>query len=139
MNLYSIDEGVFDIPSGFTDRTINTFVLGDPGKSQFNVSISRDIPLPNEQVEEYVERQLGVLKKNIKGYKLLQNRACLLGQKNEGIEVYGTWQEGKQVIYQRQAAFFMMKNKAIIFSATSGKKFDEQLDKYWKGVLASFR
>ncbi|CNH74128.1 DcrB-related protein [Yersinia pekkanenii] len=139
MQKYAIQEGFFDIPEDFVDRTINSFILGDANNSQFNFSISRDVPFPNEQISSYVDRQLGILKKNIKGYKLLQQRPCKLGQKNEGFEIYGTWKEGKQTIYQRQAAFFISEKNIIIFSATSGKIFNEQSDKYWQDWLTSFR
>lgn len=139
MKTYHIQEGTFEIPDGFADRTINSFVLGAPGKSQFNFSISRDDPYPNESIEDYVIRQAEILKKNIKGYKLLYQHACLLGGKSEGIEIYGSWREGQQMIYQRQAAFFSAEKYIIIFSATSAKEFNEQTDKYWQEWLASFR
>lgn len=138
MKEYVIQEGTFSIPEFFVDRTVNTFVSGVPGKSQFNFTLSRDTSDPEETLEAYVDRQVRFLKNNIKGYRLVHQQICTLGHRHEGIEVYGTWKEGKQVIYQRQAAFIFSANTVVIFSATSGKVFAKQEDEYWLAWLNSF-
>lgn len=139
MEDYIIPEGRFTVPNGFTDRTIHTFILNSAGKNQFNLTLSRDNLLADESIEAYVARQLAILRKNIKGYKLLKQFNCQLGTKNEGVEVYGTWKEGAQTIWQRQAAFNVLQQNVLIFSATSAKAFDQQTDKYWRDWLVSFR
>lgn len=137
--MYHTEEGSFEISESFHDRTVNCFVLGETGRSQFNLSISRDIPLQGEQVGDYVERQLKILKKNINKYKLIQKKESQLGGKYDGVEIYGTWKEKKQNIFQRQAAFLITQNKILIFSATSEKDFAEREFNYWQKWLNSFR
>jgi hypothetical protein len=142
MSHYRINEGIFTLPAGFTDRSVNSFIQGEPGNSTFNLSVSRDVPLPDEPVAAYVERQLSLLKKNLKGYRLLHRQPCVLGSGEQaltGVEVYGHWKEGARAIYQRQAAFMPEAQQVLIFSATAGGAFDPPRDTQWQAWLASFR
>lgn len=66
MREYAVQEGVFEIPDDFVDKTINTFILGTPGSSTFNLSLARDNTFPDETIDAYVMRQLAILKKILK-------------------------------------------------------------------------
>lgn len=77
---YFINEGSLQLPAGFQDRTANIFVQGDTAQSAFNLNIGRDNMHPDETLAEYVERQIGLMKEKIFGYRLVSRGDACLGK-----------------------------------------------------------
>lgn len=139
MAKYAIQEGIFELPEDFTDRTVNTFIQGNIHKSQFNFTISRDISPVEETLEAYVKRQISIIQKSIKGYKLLKQQPCELGRSLEGIFISGFWKDSAKNFYQRQAAFFLSEQDVLILSASSANEFNQHTDSLWYEWLDSFQ
>lgn len=107
---YQIQEGTLIIPHWLEDRTINTFVHSVSGQVKFNVTIEHDKPLPDEIVQDYLTRQIALLKKNMPSYKLAQRTPATLGALDNAIpgeQVSSTYKSGQQTVFQRQAAFII--------------------------------
>jgi hypothetical protein len=141
-NLYFINEGSVVLPDSFLDRTTNIFIRHEPGQPQLNFNIARDTVKEKETIQDYVSRQIGLLKQNMAGYKLQNRTEATLGKGDEAVtgeQIEATYKSGGQTIYQRQAAFLISPGWALIFSASSAKVFDEYLHALWKDWLVSFQ
>jgi hypothetical protein len=133
-------EGSIDLPDGFEDRTANLFVPANP-QSQPNLSIARDTLKEGETLDQYITRQLGVLKSRLAGHKVLQRRSVLLGREESdlaGEQIDAQYKNGGLTVHQRQAAFLIAPQRALIFTASSPHPFDEALEHLWRQWLASF-
>lgn len=139
---YRINEGSIDLPAGFHDRSTNIFIHGDPRRSQLNFNIGRDTLAPKETLTAYVDRQIGLIQKNARSYRLASRRAATLGSGSGALAgecVEGTRKEGGQTLHQRQAAFVCGSQHVLIFSATSARPFGDKENASWAAWLASFR
>ena len=60
-------EGLINVPEGYQDRTVNVFAPPAADAPAFN--ISRDALNPGEALAAYIDRQLALMAKHIKGWK----------------------------------------------------------------------
>lgn len=135
-----IHEGSVELPEGFEDRTANLFVPANT-ESQPNLSIARDTPQDGETLDAYVTRQIAVLKSRLAGHKLVRREAARLGRDDtalDGEQIDARYKNGGRVIHQRQAAFLIAPQRALIFSASSPRPFDTTFETLWQNWLASF-
>lgn len=79
INTYCIQEGTLECPEGFTDRTVNLFMKGKPGAA-FALNIARDVPEAHEVLSDYVQRQIGILKDNLKKYEVKKHQQIDVGR-----------------------------------------------------------
>ena len=134
-------EGSVCMPAGFEDRTTNLFVPADP-HNQPNLSIARDWLARGETLEDYVDRQLGILKSRMHGHKLLGRANERLGLHEPalvGERIEAQYKNGTQVIRQRQAAFDIGAGRALVFTAATPRAFDERFEAMWRAWLDSFQ
>ncbi len=138
--LYFIHEGSIQFPEGFQDRSTNIFVHGEPGKSTLNFNISRDSVLPGENLQQYVTRQIELMRSKLNAYRLKARYAAHLGA-NPGIpgeQIDATQRNNNLVFYQRQAAFLLHEGRVLVFSATNIVPASEAFDAFWRWWLSSF-
>lgn len=137
---YLIQEGKLTLPSGFQDRSVNMFVPGVTLPAPFSLTLSRDITLPGESLAEYVERQVGLIAAKLRKYKRQDAIGVELSSRLPiaGLQIDAHYQNDGRPVYQRQAAFIVAPDRALVFSATSQMPFDDQLNQLWADVLASF-
>lgn len=133
-------EGSIPLPAGFEDRTTNLFVPPNTHQAP-SLSIARDWMHDLETLSDYFERQLGRLKKQIAGYRLLSKGEALLGQGDgalKGLRVDAQYKSGSQFVFQRQAVFEVAPSRALIFTASNAKAFDERTNELWRNWLEAF-
>ncbi len=135
-----LHEGSICLPAGFEDRTANLFVPNDPQR-QPNLSIARDRLSDGETLSTYIDRQLQLLAARLPGHVLVQRRAEQLGQGSaalagESIEAH--YKNGRQTIRQRQAAFLIAPQRALILTAACALPFDDGFEALWRSWLDSF-
>ena len=105
----AIHEGSIGLPRGFEDRTANIFVPANT-QVQPNLSIARDWLRDDETLSSYIDRQLGTLRSQFAGHKLIERQPCTLGQGEaalQGERIDDSYKNGKLTIYKRQAAFIV--------------------------------
>lgn len=139
---YHFHEGTIDLPQGFADRTANIFISAEPGQSQLNLNIARDAMEPGETLATYVDRQIALLEKNLRGYRLRHRQAERLGSGQAalaGERIDATRKEGGQILHQRQAAFVCGAQRVLVLSGTGIQPFADAQDAMWAAWLASFR
>lgn len=114
---------------------------GDAAQSAFNLNIGRDDMHADETLADYVERQIGLMKEKIPGYRLASRSAASLGKGKEAIDgeqIDASYRSANRTIYQRQAAFSFPVGRVLIFSATRAGAFGEHANLVWMNWLGSF-
>lgn len=135
-----LHEGSITLPDGFEDRTANLFVPANT-ESQPNLSIARDNLREDESLEQYVTRQIGLLKSRLAGHKVTERGVARLGRDSAtlvGEQIEAHYKNGGRTVYQRQAAFLTAPQRALIFTASCVRPFDDGIEKLWRNWLASF-
>lgn len=133
---FRFDEGSAPFPSGYEDRTVNTFVPADPQREP-NLSIARDRFAPGETLADYVTRQVAMLKKKLPGYKAEPPVAIVLaGASRSGLLVQASYRSGASTVHQRQAALALNAERALVFTMSSPRPIDAAADALWRGWLA---
>jgi len=135
-----LSEGCITLPPGFEDRTTNVFVPENP-ETRPNLNIARDWLREGEALPDYVDRQLAQLKKHLAGYKLVARDEERLGQGDAalgGLRVDATYKNGTRPVHQRQAAFIVAPQRALIFTASSPRPFDTEFHALWRQWLDGF-
>jgi hypothetical protein len=141
-------EGSIALPEGFEDRTANVFVPANP-QVQPNLSIARDWMKDGETLGAYIDRQLGVLKSQFAGHKLILREAAVLGEGEaalRGERIDDQYKSGKLVVYKRQAAFVVASNppgqdpsrRVLILTATTPRGFTDAFEDLWSRWIASY-
>ena len=139
---YNFEEGSIDLPEAFHDRSTNIFIYGTATPSPINLNIARDSLQKEEDLSAYVDRQVILLKKNLRGYAVHRRTPVTLGRSEasvDGEQIASTYKNGAQTIHQRQAAFIRSDSDVLIFSCSSIRPFDDELDAVWIQWLASFQ
>ncbi|KPX47480.1 Uncharacterized protein ALO68_00340 [Pseudomonas syringae pv. helianthi] len=138
---YELHEGSIKLPEGFQDRTVNMFVMGSTLPAPLSITVSRDTLLPSEQLKTYVDRQVKMLSSKLRGYTLLNRKAVSLSTVAplEGIQIDAYYMTEGRAYYQRQAAFLIEPERAIVFSTTSQTDFSIEQTQGWENLLASFQ
>ncbi|WP_165678466.1 DcrB-related protein [Metapseudomonas otitidis] len=138
---YRLHEGQITLPTGFQDRTVNMFIPGSVVPAPFSLTIARDTTLPGEALTDYIERQVGLIAAKLRKYKRHGTSAVQLGTQAPiaGIQIDANYQSDGRTIYQRQAAFLIATDRALVFSGTSQTPFDDAMNQMWADVLASYR
>ncbi|MBC7796092.1 MAG: DUF1795 domain-containing protein [Pyrinomonadaceae bacterium] len=116
MSLYYINEGKFDLPDDWVDRTLHVFAPSDSPDAEWNIVVSRDEKPDGETLEDYVSRQLGEMPKALRQFKVMRDEETML----DGVparEVETTWLGENGTLRQRQI-IAIHKNRAIVFTLT---------------------
>ncbi|BBH47310.1 DUF1795 domain-containing protein [Pseudomonas sp. KU43P] len=137
---YPLQEGSITLPEGFTDRTVNMFILGDSIPAPLNFTVSRDNLLPGEDLKAYIERQVKLIAAQLRGYTVLGKIPAQLSstQPQAGIQVDGYYLKDGRPVYQRQAAFEVAPGRILVFSTTSQADFSGKQNDNWLDLLNSF-
>ncbi|MEJ1268280.1 DcrB-related protein [Pantoea ananatis] len=70
-------EGHITLPDHYQDRTVNVFTL--PGENTPAFNISRDSMNDDETLSGYIDRQLTLMQKHLKGWKQTKRVPAVLG------------------------------------------------------------
>lgn len=135
-----LNEGSIGLPSGFEDRTSNIFVPANT-ETEPNLSIARDTLNEGETLGDYVSRQTGLLKSRLAGHKVVLRTTASLGSADaalSGERIDAQYKNGGRIIHQRQAAFLIAPRRALVFSASCLRPFDDAFEDLWRDWLASF-
>jgi hypothetical protein len=134
-------EGRMAVPPGYREQTTNLLLPADP-QQQPTFNITRDPLLPDETLDAYVDRQLGVLEARLTGYKLLARGPASLGPRGDacrGTSISARYRSGKQEVHQRQAVFLLDPQRALIFTISAGRPLSAEEEQGWTDWLASYQ
>ncbi|MDU3899406.1 MAG: DUF1795 domain-containing protein [Enterobacter sp.] len=111
------NEGMIAFPEGYQDRTVNVFAPPAADAPAFN--ISRDALNPGEALAAYIDRQLALMAKHIKGWKQGERSTATLGDSLlQGETVHASYLRDGKRIWQQQAVFNVDGDKILVFTMT---------------------
>lgn len=131
-------EGRITLPDQYQDRTVNVFTLHAENAPAFN--ISRDTLHEGETRQDYIFRQLALMEKHLKGWKLSAREAAVLGENLVAGEcIHASYLRDNQRIFQQQAVFNLAANHILVFTMTRAEKIRETDSQHFQALLASFK
>jgi hypothetical protein len=145
---YLFNEGSLSFDQDqFVDRTVNVLTLGEPEKADMNMTIARDSLRDSEGFADYVSRQIGMMEKQIKGYRLIQRRPCSFGsgeRKFDGETIESVSKTANNLkLYQWQSglAGFDPQHPArvLVFTVTQNKPFADEFADRWQALLSTYQ
>jgi len=134
---YKINEGSFELPEKWVDQTINVFPNSPSAPADFSVIISRDVPLANEDLTAYFQRQVKQLPTSLPGVREIQ-RGSLTVDKVDAMQIEYTWMNKGKKIQQRQVCI-LIDNKVMNFTASATAQiYPKEIQKF-DDILNSFK
>jgi len=116
MSLYHTNEGRFELPDDWVDRTLHVFAPSNSPDAEWNIVVSRDKLPDGEGLNDYVTRQLGEMPKALRQFKMMRDEETTL----DGVparEVETTWLGESGTLRQRQVVA-VHRDRAIVFTLT---------------------
>jgi len=130
-------EGKVTLPDQYQDRTVNVFTLSGENAPAFN--ISRDTLSAGEVLQDYIDRQLALMDKHLKGWKLSLREATVLGGNvAKGECIHASYLRDSQRVFQQQAVFNLTDNHILVFTMTRAEKIRDTDSQCFQTLLASF-
>lgn len=131
-------EGQITFPEGYQDRTVNVFAPPAADAPAFN--ISRDALNPGEALAAYIDRQLDLMEKHIKGWKQGERSAATLGDNlSLGEIVHASYLRDGKRIWQQQAVFNVDSDNILVFTMTCSRAPGDVDSALFGDLLRSFR
>lgn len=132
-------EGMITLPEGYSERTLNT--LADKRALLPPITVSRDVMGNHNSIEEYIESQLTLLKKQVKDWQQAPYELIKLGNDlTTGILIsYDFLRPDNIRQYQRQAIFTFNMDDLLIFSISKAAPLSDQDRESFSNTLDSFR
>jgi len=138
---YTFNEGQMDLPlDGRIDRTMNVLAL--PDGSGVTYIISRDELRTGESLLQLIQRQLGDLAAQVKGYQPVMPPTELKPPSgvSAAFEFGGAFTQNEQGIHQRQVAMQLSgTQRVIIFTMSGFESFDKSALNGWQAAISSFK
>ncbi|NJQ19429.1 MULTISPECIES: DcrB-related protein [Enterobacterales] len=131
-------EGLINFPDGYQDRTVNVFAPPAADAPAFN--ISRDALNSGETLAAYIDRQLALMEKHIKGWKQGERSDATLGDSLlQGEIVHASYLRDGKRVWQQQAVFNVDSHKILVFTMTCTRALDDADNALFGELLRSFR
>ena len=131
------NEGMIAFPEGYQDRTVNVFAPPAADAPAFN--ISRDTLNPGEALAAYIDRQLALMEKHLKGWK--QGEQCRNARRRplQGEIVHASYLRDGKRIWQQQAVFNAEGDNILVFTMTCTRTLGDTDCALFGDLLRSFR
>ncbi|WP_168403773.1 DcrB-related protein [Erwinia amylovora] len=130
-------EGRITLPDRYQDRTVNVFTL--PGENTPAFNISRDTLSDGEVLEDYIDRQLTLMQKHLKGWKQTERVPVLLGDNlSQGECVHASYLRDGKRVFQQQTVFNTSENHILVFTMSCTAILTDVDSQQFQALLASF-
>lgn len=137
MPTYRLDEGELEIPSGWTDKTVNVFTVGNSLPLALSFVISREPLDPHKDLAVYADEKLDDFSHQLKEFKIIEKRQIELAGAM-ALDAEFTWRGQAGLMYQRQT-YVGTGNILLVFTATARRELSEEHRATIDAVLTSFR
>ncbi|HDR2279726.1 TPA: DcrB-related protein [Enterobacter ludwigii] len=130
-------EGHITLPDHYQDRTVNLFTLPGENKPAFN--ISRDNLNEGESLPDYIDRQLTLMQKHLKGWNQTERVPAELGNNLlHGECVHASYLRDGKRVFQQQAVFNTSANHILVFTVSCTAILTDGDSQQFHALLASF-
>lgn len=131
-------EGWITLPDQYQDRTVNVFAPSEENRPAFN--ISRDTLNEGETLAKYIDRQLALMDNHLKGWKISQREATVLGENLiSGECIHASYLRDKRRLFQQQAVFNTTDSHILVFTMSHTEKLSNRDSQLFQTLLASFQ
>ncbi|XTZ39043.1 DcrB-related protein [Salmonella enterica] len=136
--LILFNEGQVTLPEGYQDRTVNIFT--PPGGDAPAFNISRDTLSQGEALAAYIDRQLALMEKHLKGWKLAERGVAVPGDNQmQGEILHASYLRDGRRTFQQQAVFNTQGAHILVFTMTATHALSEADSALFRSLLSSFR
>lgn len=132
MSLYHINEGTFELPDDWSDRSMNIFTPDESENPEWNIVVSRDKLDEDENLNAYLEKQLAEMPKALPRFRLQSDEETTV----DGFparKIISTWIGDAGTVRQKQIAL-VKDGKSLVFTFT----VLERLHLKYENVLDDF-
>lgn len=137
MATYTIDEGTFDVPAEWVDKSINVFTFGSSLPLALSVVVTREQVAPEKDLAAYAEERLDDVAQQVKDFKIVEQREIeVAGQ--VALEAEFTWRSEAGLMYQRQT-YVRARNKVLVFTATARRELRDSQRAQMDALLSSVK
>jgi len=131
-------EGQVTLPEGYQDRTVNVFT--PPGADAPAFNISRDTLNPGETLAAYIDRQMALMAKHLKGWKQGERHESVLGDNLvTGEIIHASYLRDGKRTFQQQAVFNPSADRILVFTMSATRALEEVDSAMLLTLLQSFR
>ena len=135
--MFIFDEGSIEIPKQWKDETINVLSSSSDGAAGFTLVINRDELPWGMTFLEYVEQEFSKISESLTDFKeILKKDYELVGNPAQIIEYKWKSQQGPTHQFVVMTA---LKNKVLIFTASSPNKMSDNQKQQFQKIIQSFK
>lgn len=138
---FHINEGVFTLPNGVLDNSMNMLMTGHSGLD-LSLIMTRDRLEPGETFERFVERQTKAVSLQVSDYQIAERHVLKSPDSPEttAVEFAQQFKQNGQTIYQRQRTWLLPDGaRVLVLTAASTAPITEAQKKQWSSICASFQ
>jgi len=138
---FHINEGVFTLPSGVQDNSMNMLMTGHSGLD-LSLIMTRDRLEPGESFEAFIERQIKAVSLQVSDYQIAERHTQKLpeGAEQVAVELAQQFTQNGQTIYQRQRTWLLPdRARVLVLTAASVVPITDLQKKQWQSICASFQ
>lgn len=138
---FHINEGVFTLPSGIQDNSMNMLMTGHSGLA-LSLIMTRDCLEAGETFERFVERQIKAVSLQVSDYQVAERHVqkSLDSAETTAVELVQQFRQNGQTIYQRQRTWLLPDGaRVLVLTAASTVPITEAQKKQWASICASFQ
>lgn len=139
--IYQFNEGSIAVPNDLEDRTMHMLVP-KPGAINFNLLISHDELEPEENIEQFLRRQLEILARQVGKFEEDPWKPIQLGtpkDKLNGIHLSFRYKQQGKFVYHHQASFPIPDDRHLLtFTVSLPMPFTEEQYKQFMEILKSY-
>ena len=133
--IFRFDEGELSIPEEWVDQSINVLSSGATDGSAFTFSMSRDQMPWGMSYDQYVDREVGKLKKTLKDFEPLREITHALANTKCRVIEY-KWAAPQAEIHQIMT-MVLIKQKILVITATMPGGMSKEQENGLKTILES--
>jgi hypothetical protein len=138
---FHINEGVFTLPSGVQDNSMNMLMTGHSGLD-LSLIMTRDRLEPGESFEAFIERQIKAVSLQVSDYQIAERHTQKAPDSTEpvAVELAQQFTQNGQTIYQRQRTWLLPdRARVLVLTAASVVPINDAQMKQWLSICASFQ
>lgn len=135
---YQFNEGSLTLPSSSINKTMHMLVINPDTSLTCSMIVSGF--LEGETPEQFIDRQMKTLSRQLQQFKEVSRSAVVLGNPQTPINAYQIetrFRQGAQSFYQRQCVALISKQKALVFTINSNQPFTEGDLATWNAACSS--
>jgi hypothetical protein len=133
---YHTQEIILQLPEFLADRSINVFPMSD-GSTSFNLVVSRDELRPAEDLAQFSDRQIEVLRGRLPQFAVTGRERA--SHRGKSAQLDFTWVNEGRAYHQRQLLLLHEEGRVIILTATTTEGFAGHWGEVWSEITGTMQ